>query len=78
MASSLIGFRRLKDSVNQSNSPQWPHPSDFPVGSDESRAAARAMLESEILFHVIVENIGSPDKTEEIIVWKQSDRGNSR
>lgn len=23
----------------------WPHPASFPVGSDESRAAARALLE---------------------------------
>jgi hypothetical protein len=48
-----------------------PRPEDFPLGSAESRAAARAMAEREPVIRVIVEHIGS-GVTEIINVWGDS------
>jgi hypothetical protein len=52
-----------------------PRPADFPLGSIESRAVARALADhsgnSRNLGRAIIEYIGSPDKTRTILVPRE-------
>jgi hypothetical protein len=71
--------------MNESNSglDAWPHPSSFPVGSDESRAAARAMFQERdrgVRRLQIVNDMPRPirgegDKTPRIGPWTPMEGG---
>lgn len=61
------------------NLPATPKPGDFPLGSMESRAASRALLErmdqgSEKI-RVIIEHIGAPENNQEFEVPYLKARG---
>ena len=49
-----------------------PNPGDFPLGSTESRVAARALADrlgaSEEVLRVVVKHIGSPELNKEFVM----------
>ena len=49
-----------------------PNPGDFPLGSTESRAAARAFADrlsaSQEALRVVVEHIGSSERDQELVI----------
>lgn len=71
--------------MSQSNSKRerWPHPANFPLGSNESRAAVRAMLEARDCGAPrlqIVNDMPRPirserDKTPQIGTWTPMEGG---